>query len=35
VNVEGRVSSNEAAIRQAAQIARQITTQFPARRTGP
>jgi len=35
VNVEDRVSSNDAAIRQAGEIVRHITRQFPARRTGP
>lgn len=35
VNVEDRVSSNEAAIRQGTEIVRHITRQFPARRTGP
>jgi hypothetical protein len=35
VNVEGRVGSHEAAIRQITDIARHITQQFPARRTTP
>jgi len=35
VNVEGRVSSNEAAIRQVTDIARHITQQFPSRRAVP
>jgi hypothetical protein len=35
VNVEGRVSSNEAAIRQVTETARHIAAQFPARRAAP